>query len=109
MVNKRRVRRYSRADTLWRYAPAPNPRRVTMLGTSALYPLCRELKRHLSSVQGRLRLGLALWLKSTLLTHNCCQDSATGLDAHGCFETVRQELREWTCDDDNRTLSWDPG
>ena len=33
---------------------------------------------------------------------------AATLEAHGCFETVRRELREWTCDDGNRIGSWVP-
>ena len=39
----------------WEYLPLPRPRRVAMLRTPALYPLCRELRRHLPSIQGRLR------------------------------------------------------
>ena len=34
-----------------------------MLRTSSLYPLSREFKRRLSSVRGRLRRGLALWVR----------------------------------------------
>ena len=50
-----------------------------------------------------------LWLKGTLLAHNGCQDSvALALEAHGGFETVRRELREWTYDDADRILSWGP-
>ena len=80
-----------------------------MLRTSSLYPLSRELKRHLPSVRGRLRRGLALWVKGTLLAHNGCQDSAVAaLEMHGCYETVRRELREWTCDDADRIRSWGP-
>ena len=81
-----------------------------MLRTSSWYPLSREFKRRLPSVRGRLRRGLALWVKGTLLAHNGCQDSvAAALEAHGCFETVRRELREWTCDDADRIGSWGPG
>ncbi len=80
-----------------------------MLRTSSLYPLSREFKRHLPSVRGRLRRGLALWVKGTLLAHNGCQDSEAALEVHGCFETVRRELREWTCDDADRIVSWGPG
>ena len=80
-----------------------------MLRTASLYPLSRELERHLPSVQGRLRQGLALWVKGTLLAHNGCQDAvAAALEAHGGFETLRRELREWTCDDGDRILSWGP-
>ncbi len=80
-----------------------------MFRPSSLYPLSRELKRHLPSVRGHLRRGLALWVKGTLLAHNGCQDStAVALESHGCFETVRRELREWTCDDADRILSWGP-
>ena len=81
-----------------------------MLRTSSLYPLSREFKRRLPSVQGRLRRGLALWVKGAVLAHNGCQDStAAALDMHGCFETLRRELREWTCDDADRLRSWGPG
>ena len=31
-----------------------------------------------------------------------------GPGAHGRFETVRRELREWTCDDVDRICSWGP-
>ena len=80
-----------------------------MLRTSSLYPLSREFKRRLPSVRGCLRRGLALWVKGTILAHNGCQDSAAAvLEAHGCFETVRRELREWTCDDADRIVSWGP-
>ena len=80
-----------------------------MLRTSSLYPLSRECQRHLPSVRGRLRRGLALWVKGTLLAHNGCQDStAVALESHGRCETVRRELREWTCDDADRILSWGP-
>ncbi len=80
-----------------------------MLRTPALYPLCRELEQHLPSLPDRLRQGLALWLKGTLLAHNGCQDSvAAALELHGCFETVRRELRAWTCDDADRIRSWGP-
>ena len=34
---------------------------------------------------------------------------AAALESHGCFETVRRELWEWTCDDADRILSWGPG
>ena len=81
-----------------------------MLRTSSLYPLSREFKRRLPSVQGRLRRGLALWVKGAVLAHNGCQDStAAALDMHGRFETLRRELREWTCDDADRLRSWGPG
>ena len=30
------------------------------------------------------------------------------LEAHGDFETVRRELREWTYDDGSRIRSWGP-
>ena len=53
-----------------------------MLRTSSLYPLSRELKRRLPSVQGRLRRDLALWVKGTILAHNGCQDSAAALLGH---------------------------
>ncbi len=80
-----------------------------MLRTSSLYPLSRERERHLPSVQGRLRQGLALWVKGTLLAHNGCQDAvAAALETHGGFETLRRELRAWTCDDADRILSWGP-
>ncbi|MCY4520756.1 MAG: transposase, partial [Caldilineaceae bacterium] len=80
-----------------------------MLRTASLYPLCRELEPHLPSLEDRLRRGLALWVKGTLLAHNGCQDSvAAALEAHGCFETLRRELREWTCDDADRIRSWGP-
>ena len=72
-------------------------------------PLCCELEQHLPSLQGRLQWGLALWLKGTLLAHNGCQDSvAVALEPHGCFETVRRALREWTYDDTDRIRSWRP-
>ena len=78
-----------------------------MLRTSSLYPLSRELQQHLPSVQGRLQRDLALWVKGTILAHNGCQDSmAAALDMHGHHETVRRELREWTCDDADRIRSW---
>ena len=77
--------------------------------TSSLYPLCRELEQRLPSLPDRLRQGLALWVKGTLLAHNGCQASvAAALEMHGCFETVRRELREWTCDDADRIRSWEP-
>ena len=80
-----------------------------MLRTASLYPLCRELERHLPSVPARLRQGLALWVKGTLLAHNGCQDAvAAALESHGRFETMRRELREWTCDDGDRIVSWGP-
>ncbi len=80
-----------------------------MLRTASLYPLCRELEPHLPSLEDRLRQGLALWVKGTLLAHNGCQDSvAAALEAHGRFETVRRELRAWTCDDADRIRSWGP-
>ena len=80
-----------------------------MLRTAPLYPLYRELERHLPSIQGRLRRGLALWLRGLLLACNGCRDSvAAALEAHGRFETVRRELREWTCDDGDRICSWGP-
>ena len=41
--------------------PPPSPRPVVLLRTSSLYSLCRQLERHLPSVQGRLQRGLALW------------------------------------------------
>ncbi len=48
-------------------------------------------------------------MKGTLLAHNGCQDAvAAALETHGYFETVRRELREWTCDDADRILSWGP-
>ena len=81
-----------------------------MLRTSSLYALSRELKQNLPSVQGRLHRDLALWVKGTILAHNGCQDStAAALAMHGCHETVRRELREWTCDDADRIRSWGPG
>ena len=81
-----------------------------MLRTSSLYSLSRALQRNLPSVQGRLRQDLALWVKGTILAHNGCQDSAVAaLAMHGCHETVRRELREWTCDDADRAVSWGPG
>ena len=81
-----------------------------MLRTSSLYSLSRELQQHLPSVQGRLRRDLALWVKGTILAHNGCQDSVVAaLEMHGCHETVRRELREWTCDDADRVVSWGPG
>ena len=47
--------------------------------------------------------------EGTLLAHNGGQDSlAAALEMHGCFETVRRELREWTCDDADRIRSWGP-
>ena len=80
-----------------------------MLRTAPLYPLYRELERHLPSLQGRLRRGLALWLRGILLAGNGCQDTvAAALEAHGRFETVRRELREWTYDDSDRMGSWGP-
>ncbi len=36
------------------------------------------------------------------------QAVAATLEMHGCFETVRRELREWTCDDADRIRSWGP-
>ncbi len=30
------------------------------------------------------------------------------LEPHGCFETLRRELREWTNDDADRIRSWGP-
>ncbi len=81
-----------------------------MLRTSSLYVLSRELTRHLPSLQGRLQRVLALWVKGTVLAHNGCLDStAAALDMHGGFETLRRELREWTCDDADRLVSWGPG
>ena len=81
-----------------------------MLRTSSLYPLSRELKRRLPSVRGRLRRDLALWVKGTILAHNGCLDStAAAVEMHGRFETLRRELREWTCDDADRPVSWGPG
>ncbi len=72
-------------------------------------PLCCELEQHLPSLQGRLQWGLALWLKGTLLAHNGGQDSvATAPEPHGCFETVRRALREWTYDDTDRVRAWGP-
>ena len=48
-------------------------------------------------------------MKGTLPAHNGCQDSvALALEGHGGFETVRRELREWTCDDVDRIRSWGP-
>ncbi|MYD91544.1 MAG: transposase [Caldilineaceae bacterium SB0662_bin_9] len=77
--------------------------------TSSLYPLHQELAPRLPSLPERLRWGLALWLKGTLLAHNGCQDSvAMALEGHGRFETVRRELREWTCDDADRIRAWGP-
>ena len=47
-------------------------------------------------------------MKGTLLAHNGCQDAvAAALETHGCFETVRR-VREWTCADADRILSWGP-
>ena len=93
----------------WGCLTQSSPRRVAMLRTASLYPLCREFERHLPSVPARLRQGLALWVKGTLLAHNGCQDAvAAALEAHGRFETVRRDLREWTCDDADRILSWGP-
>ena len=81
-----------------------------MLRTSSLYPLTREFKRHLPSVQGRLRRGLVLWVKGAILAHNGCQDSTVvALEMHGRYETLRRELREWTYDDADRIVSWGPG
>ena len=62
-----------------------------------------------AACEDRLRRGLALWVKGTLPAHNGGQDSlAAALEMHGCFETVRRELREWTCDDADRIRSWGP-
>ena len=81
-----------------------------MLRTASLYALSREFKRHLPSIQGRLRRVLALWVKGAVLAHNGCQDStAVVLEMHGHYETVRRELREWTYDDADRIRSWGPG
>ena len=88
----------------------PSPQPATMLRTAPLYPLYRELERHLPSVRGHRRRGLALWLRGMLLTGNGGQNSvAAALEAHGGFETVRRELQEWTCDDVDRICSWGPG
>ena len=74
-----------------------------------MYPLCCELEPRLPSLEDRLRRVLALWLKGTLPAHNGCQDSvAMALEPHGCFETLRRELREWTNDDADRIRSWGP-
>ncbi len=80
-----------------------------MLRTLALYPLCREPSgtylRSKSVCAGAWPCGG----KGTLLAHNGCQDSAAAaLESHGCFETVRWELREWTCDAADCILSWGP-
>lgn len=48
-------------------------------------------------------------MKGTLLAHNDCRDSTVAaLEAHGCYEPMRQELREWTGDDADHLVSWGP-
>jgi hypothetical protein len=48
--------------------------------------------------------------EGTLVAYNAGQELvAEALETHECFETQHRELREWTYDESDRILFWEPG
>lgn len=64
-----------------------------------LYPVRALIDTHLSVLTPAQRAGLALWVYGSVLSHSACQNTVvTTLERLGSFASVRERLREWLYD-----------
>lgn len=70
---------------------------------SEWYQMHQSIAQYFPNLRPAQQRGLTLWVYGTILAQSACQNAvATALIALGCWQTVRQHLREWLYDGSDR-------
>jgi hypothetical protein len=69
----------------------------------ACYHLERDLAAQFPHLRPAQQHGLAVWVYGTILAHSGCQNAVTAaLLLYGRFYTIRDAMREWLYDGDDK-------